>query len=182
MKILKSCGVAACLISVSLLGAGTLRAEDGEKSVKLKDLPEAVQKTVREQSKGGKVAGLAAEVENGKTSYEAELKFNGHGKDIVIDETGAVREVEERVEFSALPAAAKEQLKKSAGKGKIVRVESISKDGAPAVYEALVKTGGKSSEITVAADGTLISNVALKEEAKKNESNKAGEKKAGKGK
>ena len=178
MKMLKSCGTALYLISVSLLGAGTLSAADGEKSVKLGDLPAAVQKTVREQSKGGKVAGLAIEVENGKTSYEAELKIKGQGKDIVIDENGVVREVEERTELSALPAAAVMQLKKSAGKGKIVRVEAISKDGAPAVYEALVKTGGVKSEITVAADGKLISDITLKGEAEKTRKGEAAARKA----
>ena len=182
MNILKSCGMAASLVSLCLLSAGTLRAEDGEKSVKMKDLPEAVQKTVREQSKGAKVGDLSIEIENGKTCYEAELKSKGHKKDILIDETGTVLEVEEKVEFSKLPAAVKEQIKKSAGKGKIKRVEAITKNGAPTVYEAVVKTAGKKSEITVAADGKLISNEVMKEESEENEKDEASERKTEKGK
>jgi hypothetical protein len=177
MNTVKKCGAAVCLISICLLSAGTLRAGDGEKRVKMKDLPEAVQKTVREQGKDAKVRGLSVEVENGKTCYEAELKVKGHGKDILIDENGVVLEVEEKVEFSALPAAVKEQIKKSAGKGKIRRVEAITKGSEPTVYEALVKTGDKKSEIQVAADGKLISNEIVKEESEKNEKEEAGERK-----
>jgi len=182
MNMLKSCGAAVCAISICLVSAGIVRAEDGEKSVKMKDLPAAVRKTVLEQSKGGKIGGLAVEVENGKTSYEAELKFKGHGKDIIIDETGAVIEVEERVEFSTLPAAVKEQFKKNAGKGRIRNVETLTRTGEPVVYEALVTTAGKKSEIQVAADGKLISVQELKSQPKEGEKEEAGERKAEKGK
>jgi hypothetical protein len=153
----KSCGTVVCLISICLLAVGLLRADEGEKNVKLKDLPEAVRKTVREQSKDARMDGLSMEVENGRTSYEAELKVKGRRKDILIDAAGAVLEVEESVDFSTLPGPVKERLKKSAGKGKITRVEAVTKSGAPAVYEALVNLAGKKSEIQVAADGTLLS-------------------------
>ena len=158
MNTLKSCGATACLI-FCLLFAGAAAAQDSEKRVKMKDLPEAVQKTVREQSNGAKVRGLAKEVENGKTYYEAELTVKGHNKDILIDETGAVVEIEEKVEFSSLPPAVKAQIRASAGKGKIKSVESITKTGAPTVYEALVIKAGRKFEITVASDGKLISQI-----------------------
>src|SRR2546426_2530144 len=115
--------VAACLFSLFLLLAGTVRSQNSEHRVKMGDLPEAVQKAVREQSRGAKVRGLSKEVENGSTFYEVELRINGHNKDVLIDPTGAVVEVEEEVPLSSLPAAVKAEIEKQAGKGKILTIE-----------------------------------------------------------
>ena len=125
-----------------------------EKRVKMESLPPAVQKTVQEQSKGGTIRGLAEEIEGGKTFYEAELKINGHNKDLLIDPNGAVVEVEEEVALDSLSAAVKDAIQKRAAKGKIVIVESVSKNDSLVAYEAKIKTAGKTSEITVKPDGS----------------------------
>src|SRR5712691_9123528 len=111
----------AILLATSLLLFGIALA--GEKKVKMKDLPRAVQTTVQEQSKGSTIRGLAKEVEDGKTFYEAELTVNGHNKDVLIDTTGAVVEIEEQVALSSLPAEVKATIQKATGKGKITAVE-----------------------------------------------------------
>jgi predicted aspartyl protease len=125
-----------------------------EKRVQMKDLPEPVQKTVREQTKTAKLRGLAEEVENGKTFYEAETTVNGKSRDILIDPTGAIVEVEEATEFASIPDAAQRTLKTAAGAGKILRVETVTK-GSAVSYEAVVQQGGKKSEVAVNADGSL---------------------------
>jgi len=125
-----------------------------EKRVKMESLPPAVQKTVQEQAKGATIRGLSIEIEDGKTFYEAELKVNGHNKDVLIDPNGAVVEVEEEVALDSLPAAAKDAIQKHAAKGKIVLVESVSKNDALVAYEAKIKTAGKTSEIAVKPDGS----------------------------
>lgn len=140
--------------AICVLGAATL-VDASEKRVKMKDLPPAVQKTVQEQSKGATLLGLARETEGGKTFYEAELKVNGHGKDVLIDPAGAVVEVEEEVPLAGVPSPAREAIRKYAGSGKIVLVESVTKDGSVA-YEAHVQKAGKKSEIKVDASGNPI--------------------------
>jgi hypothetical protein len=65
-----------------------------EKKITRAELPAAVERTVAEQSKGATIRGFSTEVEKGKTLYEAELKVNGHGKDILMDEQGNIVEVE----------------------------------------------------------------------------------------
>jgi len=125
-----------------------------EKRVKMESLPPAVQKTVQEQAKGATIRGLSIEIEDGKTFYEAELKINGHNKDVLIDPNGAVVEVEEEVALDSLPAAAKDAIQKHAAKGKIVLVESVSKNDTLVAYEAKIKTAGKTSEISVKPDGS----------------------------
>jgi uncharacterized membrane protein YkoI len=142
------------LIAGSLILFVAVRAQ--EKKVKMQDLPEAVQKTVKEQSKNATLKGLSSEVEKGKTEYEAEFTVNGHSRDVTIDPQGNVIEVEEEVALTSLPDAVQNGLKAAAGKGQILKVESISKDGKLEKYEALVKTSGKKSEIQVDANGKLI--------------------------
>ncbi len=144
----------ACLtIPVALLAANLAGAE---KPLKMENLPPAVQKTVQEQSKGATIRGLSKEEENGKTFYEAELKVNGHNKDLLIDPTGSIVEVEEQVTLTSLPPAVKTGLEKQAGKGKITFVESVTKDGAVVAYEAKIKTAGKTSEIKVSPEGAAV--------------------------
>jgi uncharacterized membrane protein YkoI len=77
-------------------------AREQEKRVRMRDLPAAVQQTVREQSRGATVRGLSRETEDGKTNYEVELRTGGHNKDVLIDPSGAVVEVEEQVNYHAL--------------------------------------------------------------------------------
>lgn len=131
-------------------------AQDSEKKVKLKDLPLAVQKTVQEQSQGAKIRGLAKEVEKGQTSYEAELLVNGHTKDVLIDPAGKVLAIEEEIALNDVPAAVKAELEKQAGKGRISKLETITKNGTLEYYEAHIKTGIKAREVKVNPEGKVI--------------------------
>jgi len=127
-----------------------------ESRVKMDDLPAAVRKTVREQTNGAKVHGLSKEVENGKTYYEVELRAGGHAKDLLIDSSGSVVEIEEQVGIDSLPAAVKGALEKRAAKGRIVSIESVTKDRSVVGYEARIRTAGKTSEIRLSPDGAPI--------------------------
>jgi uncharacterized membrane protein YkoI len=131
-------------------------AREQESRVRMKDLPAAVQQTVREQSKGAVIRGLSREVENGETRYEVEMKVNGRNRDVLIDPTGAVVEIEEQVKFASLPAAVRTTIEQNAAGGKVVSVESITKGGALVWYEAHVKKAGKSQEIKVNPEGQLV--------------------------
>ncbi len=140
-----------CLSLVSLLLAGSAFAQ--EKHIKRAELPAAVEKTVVEQSQGATIRGFNEEKENGQTTYEVEMLINGHTKDVQMDASGAVLEVEEQVDLDALAPAIKAGLQARAGEGKITKVESISKKGHLVAYEAQVVTGGKKSEVQTGPDG-----------------------------
>ena len=127
-----------------------------EKRIKMKDLPDAVQRTVTEQSKGATIKGLSQEVENGETQYEVELMVDGHSKDVTIDPSGSVIEIEEQVQLSSLPEAVQTGIKQSAGKAQISLIESVSKTGALRYYEVHIKRAGKKWEIKIGTDGKPI--------------------------
>ena len=124
-----------------------------EKKIERPDLPAAVEKTVAAQSKGATIRGFSKETEKGKTTYEVQMTVNGHTKDLEVDESGVVIEVEEQVALQALPTEVRIALQARAGKGRITKVESITKKDRLVAYEAQVDTDGKKSEVQVGADG-----------------------------
>ena len=142
-------------IALISAGAAVMLAAQ-ETKVQMKDLPAAVQKTVQEQTRTAKLRGLAKEVENGKTFYEAETTVNGKSRDVLMDPEGNVVEVEEAATLAAIPEAARKALEKQAGaSGKILSVETVTK-GSTVTYEAVIQKAGKKSEVAVGADGSPV--------------------------
>jgi len=142
------------MLALILLVAGSAAAQ--ERKITRADLPAAVERTVAAQSQGATIRGFAEEKEKGQTFYEVELTVAGHTKDVLIDASGTVLEVEEQVELSALPAPVRTALLARAGAGKIETVESLTKRGTLVAYEAHVVTNGKRSEIQVGPDGKRL--------------------------
>ena len=143
----------AALLALGVLfvvGAGQ------EKKIKREELPPAVEKTVTAESQGAAIKGFASEREHGQQFYEASLNVNGHNKDILIDASGNVVEVEEEVLFDSLPSNVQDALKKGAGTGTITVVESLTKNGRLVAYEAHVKHGRRRSEIQVGPNGEKL--------------------------
>lgn len=140
-------------IAASLLLSGLAAAEDQEKKIKRSELPVAVDETVRAQSQGATIRGFSEEKENGKIFYEAELMVNGHTKDVLIDADGEVVEAEEQVPLENLPPSVRDGLETKVGKGKLAKIERLTKKGKLVAYEAQVLTNGKRSEIQVGPDG-----------------------------
>jgi hypothetical protein len=146
------------LILVTLLvGLAAVSVVQGqEKKLKRAQLPAAVEKTVATESQGATIKGFATEVEKGRRLYEVALVVDGHSKDISMDKHGNVVEVEEEVSMDSLPAAVQEGLRKAAGAGTIVMVESLTKGGTLVAYEGHVKRGKKSTEIQVGPNGEKL--------------------------
>ena len=124
------------------------------KSLAVKDLPPAVQKTIQEQAKGAEIKNIAKETEKGVTQYEVETMVNGKHRDFNVDTKGGLVVVEEETPIDSLPAAAKAAIQKKAGTGKLGMVETVTK-GADTMYEA-AHTGkdGKKHAVLVKPDGT----------------------------
>lgn len=123
-----------------------------EKKIQLKNLPAAVQKAVQDETKGATLVGLSEEREDGKVMYEAETKVNGRTRDLLFDSAGTLVEVEEDVAPAALPAAVQSSLN---ARGKVLKVESVTK-GSTVTYEAQMEKNGKKSEVVVDATGNAI--------------------------
>ncbi len=142
-------GAMKVVLFITLL-CGTAFAAD--QKIKLQDMPPAVQHAVKEHSKGATVRGYSKEVEDGTTSYEAELTVNGRARDISFGADGKVLAIEETVALESIPAPARAAIRKIAGAGKVNKVESVT-EGGTTNYEAAITKGGKHSEVKVNAEG-----------------------------
>jgi hypothetical protein len=143
------------LFAVAILFV-TASAVSQENKIRRSDLPAAVEKTVAAESKGATIRGFSKETEDGQVRYEAELMVNGHRKDVVVNVGGEIMEVEEQVEIDSLPTAVKAGLQARAGKGKLVKVESITKHEKLVAFEAQVMTDRKKSEVQVGPNGASL--------------------------
>ena len=124
------------------------------KSLAVKDLPAAVQKTVQEQAKGAEIKNISKETEKGVTQYEVETIVNGKHRDFNVDTKGGLMVVEEETSIDSIPAAAKAAILKKVGDGKLGMVETMTK-GSATMYEAAYTTkAGKKHEMLVKPDGT----------------------------
>ena len=142
-----------CLFCLALTSVNLWAAET---RVSRADLPKLVQKTADAQASGATVRGYSKDTEGGKLEYEVEMTVNGHSKDITIAPDGTLLEIEEQVSIDSLSSELRSVLATKAAKGKISKVESLTKHGKIVAYEAQVLIGGKRSEIQVGPDGKSL--------------------------
>ena len=102
------------------------------------------------EAKSATIKGISKEKEKGQTVYELETIVGGRTRDLMIDSTGKVFEVEEQIDADKAPAPVRAALE---AKGTIVKLESVVVDGAT-TYEGQVKTkAGKKLTMELGADG-----------------------------
>jgi uncharacterized membrane protein YkoI len=139
-------------VLAGLLVAAGLAVADTKMS--FSDLPAPVRTAVKEQLRGAQIVGAGSEEEHGRTIYEVETMLNGKSRDLSFDAAGKLLEVEQQVDISSIPAAAKAALEKRSAGGNIRKVEMVSA-GDSVSYEASVVTkAGKHREVAVNPDGT----------------------------
>jgi uncharacterized membrane protein YkoI len=118
--------------------------------VDLSKYPAAVRATIEAETKNATLKGVSKENEKGKTQYEVETLVGGKSRDLLVDPSGKVIEVEEEIPLESAPAAVQDALK---ARGTVLKLERVDRDGAT-TYEASVKgKSGKKSEVTVDAQG-----------------------------
>lgn len=139
-----------------LITSFALSATASETKIKMEDLPAPVQAAVKQQSQGATIKGFAKEIENGKTTYEAQLTIDGHAKDVSFDSAAKVVSIEEETPLEKIPAAARDAIRKSIAGGTLKMVETVTESG-KTFYEASFKTqAGKNKELRFDADGKSV--------------------------
>jgi hypothetical protein len=87
--------------------------------------------------------------------YEAETIINVHHRDILFTDSGTLAEVEEETTLDSIPPAARSAIEKYAGRSKVLKVETVTRDNTTN-YEADVRKGLRKSEVAVSADGKVV--------------------------
>ena len=122
--------------------------------LEMKDLPPAVQKTVRAEMKGARVKSISKETEHGVTQYEIETVLDGKHRDFDVDTKGVLLAVEEETTIDSIPEAAGTAIRKKVADGRLGMVEICTKGGETMYEAAYTGKGGKKHEVLVRADGT----------------------------
>jgi hypothetical protein len=149
---------------VGLLFATVLRGDDQE--IKFADCPAAVRKSLETEAKGAKIETVTKEkVEDDQTVYWAEVTLSGRPYAIGVLEDGTLSEVNLAVDDAEIPldrcpAAVRMTLRNESFGEKITDVGKDVKYGVT-IYETVVEHQGKSYQLVVADDGTLVEKVLV---------------------
>ena len=81
---------------------------------------------------------------------------HGKSKDITLDVSGTVLEVEQEVATSSLPAAVSDAIAKAAHSRKIGKVESVTREGAIASCETTITSNGEWREVAFSPQGAPV--------------------------
>jgi hypothetical protein len=139
---------------------------DDDPKIKLADCPAAVRKTLQAEAKGAKIDHVTREKEGDEEAiYWAEVAIAGKPYSIGVLEDGTLAEMnlavdDAEVPLEKCPGTVQATLFGEAFGEKITSVGKDRKYGVT-VYEAVVDHKGRTYEIVVAEDGTLVEKVLV---------------------
>jgi threonine dehydrogenase-like Zn-dependent dehydrogenase len=139
----------ACVIAA----ASTAQAES---HVPCNTFPAAVLNQAKTEAGNATIRGCVKDKENGKITYEVETLKDGKSKDIVLDASGSVLEVEQEVKADSLPPAVSDAIAKAANGGKVGKIESVTREGAIASYETTIMKKGQRREVAFSPQGDPV--------------------------
>ncbi len=155
----------ATVISWSLVTAN--RPQDAQE-IKLSDCPAAVRKTLEAEAKGARIEAVHKEKVDDQTIYWTQVAIAGKSYAIGVLEDGTLSEVNLAVDdavlpFQRCPAAVQATFRREAFGESIKEVGKDVKFGVP-VYGSVVQHRGRSYQVVVAEDGTLVEKVLVVED------------------
>lgn len=143
------------LISGAVLLA-VVPCANAENHVSCSTLPAAVLHQAKIEASDATIRGCVKDKENGKLIYEVETLKDGSSRDITLDATGTVLEVEQEVAASTLAAVVSDAIAKSANGGKIGKIESVTRNGAITSYETTIMKNGRRREVAFDTQGVTV--------------------------
>lgn len=151
---------AAC----AALAAGGFQAHADK--VPLLQVPNAVQKAIKQQSNWESVQDIERETKDGKVVYEAEFKRDGLNRRVKFAEDGSIlpsRDVTAAFDrapsmaLSDLPSAVQKTVREQQAGKMVADIDKETWNG-QTVYEIEFKEKGPNSRIHIASDGSLVMN------------------------
>lgn len=148
----------ASLSTMTLFAAVTVvrPTARAESHVPCNTLPAAVLAQAKAEAGDASIHGCVQQREHGKLTYEVETLKNGISKDITLDASGRILEVEQQVPVSSLPAAVSDAIAQAAKGGTIGKIESVTRNGAIASYETTIRSNGRSREVAFDPQGSPV--------------------------
>jgi hypothetical protein len=144
-------------LAVALLASGSPATGHAESRVPCKSLPAAVLHQAKAEAGDATIRGCVKDKENGKLTYEVETtRPDGRSKDIALDASGTVLEVEQEILAGSLPPAVSGAIAKAANGGKAGKIESVTRGGVIASYETTITKDGRRREVAFSPEGAPV--------------------------
>jgi hypothetical protein len=153
-----------CLILCLGFAVGALAQE---KKITKKDLPVPVLSSFQKAYPKATIKGLSTETEEGKTYFEIESVDGKVKRDLLYLADGTVAEIEETVAAADLPAPVKAAVAAKHPKGKIAKVEKVTRGGVVS-YDVVLRSGKTNVELSIDPAGKVLkeSKASAKKEGK----------------
>ena len=146
--------LASLVIFLGLLLSGVSRGQESG-SLKLGDLPPAVQVTVKEQSRGGTLKNLWIGRNKEQKVYGAVIMTGGRRKEVVVNSEGQVMDVVQDFTIESMPAAVRKTFKDQVQGAKILNTSKETESGA-VKYVIETDVQGRSRNISIDDAGKVI--------------------------
>lgn len=154
---------------ISGIGCATM-----EKHASMATVPSAVHDAAARAAGKNEIEKIEKEDENGKTVYEATFEVDGVDHTVTLDERGGVIEEESEVKMADLPPAVSAAVLKAQPLAHAKEAAMVKK-GDQSYYEVDAKVGEEKHELSISADGKLISDKTESNEEKDEGKQKKGE-------
>lgn len=134
------------------------RADD--EKLPLDKVPSAVKETVKKRFPNAEIVGAAKETENGKVTFELNLKDNGQNIDVILTSEGALETIEKEIAAKDLPKVVADAVAAKYPKATYKKYEEVFKikDGKETLeyYEVVINTGDKKDlEVEITPEGKI---------------------------
>ena len=155
------------IASAALLGSFLISARSGDdQEIKFADCPPAVRKALEAEAKGAKFETVTRETgDDDQTVYWAEAKLDGRLYAIGVLEDGSLSEMNLAVDDADLalddcPAVVRATIRAESFDEKVPAVGKDIKYGVM-IFETVIEHKGKSYQLVVSEDGTLVEKVLI---------------------
>lgn len=148
------------LLGVSLFSVATLvgwaqdkkQPVEQEREIKEAEVPKAALDALKKLADKAAITEFAEEIEHGHKFYEGSWKGAAGNVDALVTDTGDIVEIEEVIPTDKVPAAARAEVEKAAGKDAKLMWEKKT----VVMYEVHFKKDGKGHEMILTPDGRRI--------------------------
>lgn len=143
---------------VSLICVTVAVRADDEK-IPLDNVPAAVKEAVKKRFPNAEIKEAAKETENGKVTFELNLKDNGQNVDVIVTPEGVIQTIEKEIAAKDLPKIVADAVAAKYPKATYKKYEEVYKvkDGKETLeyYEVIINNGEKDIEVEITPDGKI---------------------------
>ena len=137
---------ALCLSLTGAFGASTYKGPE------LETLPSAVQRTIKDQARGAKLACIEESVDEGEVTYVVEIRKAGRDRSFTVREDGGL--ARQQVMLEELPVNVRSNIQRQLGDGALAQIDKYVSDD-EITYDVEMTKAGRDRSFTLDGEGAL---------------------------